>query len=795
MLRNYIKTAIRNILRNPFFSFLNILGLALSLSVCLLVIAIVKDQFEYDSNVKDKEQIFRITSKITQKNYESEHYATSPVPLSDHLLLDNDIVEKSASVRPISALATANDKRLPITGAFTSSDLFLIFNFHTERGEDQSLLSQPNTVILSKEIAVNLFGDEDPLNQTISLDSIGSFKVIGVLKEPHIKTNVKYDMFISDKSVSSLEKQHKLDSISNDWAAYFSAYTYLKVKPEISIAVLDKRLNTLSREIYKTSNFKFGERSLVFEAQRLSSITPGKDLLLENSNGMSYKVIMGICGAVLLLLILSCFNYTNLTIARAFTRAKEIGVRKVIGASRRHIFGQFIVESTIIAFGALILGSIIIPYIPLNSQLQSLISSTHVDLTLIIWSLLFVFFVGIMAGALPGITLSNLSPISILQKLERIRAFKISSLRKILTVIQFAVAFVLIMTFVVLYRQTKYMADADYGFTTKNIINIKLNKDIKFDVLKNELNKYPLWTVSGISDVFGSYPSGESTARINKSNEPLTLVYYYTDENVIQNFNLKLLAGKNFEAGYQDKRKDQIIVNERAVRAFNLSNPASAVGRQVWLNDSTSAEIIGVLKDFNFQSFKNPIEPMAFIFDQAEFKYLNLKVKESQISSISGVLEKISRNLHLRSTLQYSIFEEDFMRHQLHAKEVSMIGFITVMFLTIAALGLLGIASYTMQVKMKDICIRKVLGATKLTILKNLVSEYIILISLACLIGIPIGLFVSYSILESYVYRIHIGLWTLIIPILSIFLIGTLTFGIQTVKAMLISPVKNLSRE
>jgi putative ABC transport system permease protein len=677
MIKTYLKTALRNILRHPFFSVVNILALSISLSFCLIVLTIIRGQFEFDSFHKDRSRIFRVISAITDKNKNQFRFATTPAPLCGKLKMIDPSIEQAAGIRRMDFVrTTCNGKSLDFNAVFAGSDLFRIFSFSLSPAGSFTSLDEPNKLIMSREAADKLFGKKNVVGQVVKIDNLGSFAIAGIIDMRGIKSHLNYDLYLSASSLPALEASHKIDPLSGNWKNYQSDYTYIKVRTGKSSA--QKSLDRLSAEVSARLGSRDDEKNIRFSLQSLSGITPSHGYYLDNSSGITYKTIYIIAIIVFVLLCLICFNYSNITVARALTRTREIGVRKVMGASRKQIFAQFLIESVIITLISTVFAGIIIPFIPLNDSLANLFYGARLDAGIMLIFFCFAVFAGILAGLIPAVLLSRLRAIQVLKNLSGLKIFKVALLNRVLTITQFAVSGIVMIVLFTMFRQSRYMENGNYGFDPRGIINIPVAQSLSYEGLASELSSIPgVQRISAISSNFG-YHSADY-CKVTREGEPLQMetACYFIDKNVIANFNLHLLAGEDFWKDAPASQQNRIIINEESARMLGFKDPGTAVGNNVRVDDSLKLIITGVVRDFHFENFKHLITPLIFRYDRSRVRYLNLKTDPLKFAAIAAAIRNKFIQLGLEPPAGIAGMDSRLRGEQAHAGDVMFVLYIS----------------------------------------------------------------------------------------------------------------------
>lgn len=798
MLKSYFKIAVRNLFKNKLTSFINIFGLGLSMSIGMMIMIRLQDQLSYDDFHPSPERTYRITSHYAKSNGEKLNMASTALPLHTSLSRDATSIESIATIYPaFHGKATAAGKEIYLNGAFTEPSFFNVFGFSLASGNPHTALQQPNTIVLGKETAEKFFGKTDPMGQVVSMENGSSFIVTGILNQPPGKSHISYEALVSYSSVQQLEKDKLLPERSTDPYAFNAAYTYVLLKKESSLSVLDRELNAIAAGLNKDN--KNGTTS--FNTQNIGSITPGSsNLSNQTGNGTSWSKVYFEIGVSLLILLAACFNYTNLTIARALTRAKETGIRKIVGAKRYQLFTQYIVESVSIALLALVFAwlilSFIIEYAPFNDGYEFIPSSFRYNPELIGWSLAFAIFSGLIAGASPAWILSSFTPLRVLKNMSTARILGKVSIQKSLIVFQYSLSLVLIIFLFTFYRQFSFIGKADPGFRRDHMMLVSLNGADKDIAMQKIAAVSGVQRVSGLSsDLTKRFNGMNASVWITDSRESVNLNYYYADTGFIPGMQLQLAAGNNFPATTEDSHEQYIILNEKAVRALGMKNNQEAIGRKLWINDSTSLEVAGVLRDFNYENMGIPIRPLALRSKKNAYSYLYISMDQSDKEAAAKRIAQAWAGMGKSLPFTYVWLDEELDKGNSQIATISLLGFLAFIALSIASLGLLGLVLYTVETKRKEISIRKIIGADKKQIIHMLSRGFIILLLIAGLIAMPVGYMAGYLFLQGFANRVSFGLPPVIACFLFLLAIGLITIISQTYKAAAANPAENLRTE
>jgi putative ABC transport system permease protein len=807
MFRNYINTAVRNLLRHRFFSVINIFGLALAMSICMGIIMLVADQLQYDQYNSKKDFVYRVNSIQTDENLQPRKGAitnsTSPAPLSEEL-------EKLANVDFVVRLKRGfgngwmefenNDVNIPIGGYFADQRTLEMFEYELQYGDPATALRDPYTVVLTRKAADKLFSDENPLGKTIKVGDIGLYNVTGVLKETDRKTHVAFEALASMSSLVSLDAQHKADGQFTDWGDFWSTWTYIHVRNGASRDDIQKSIDKIF-DAKIAANPQPGASKLRLTLQGLTEMTPGP--FVNNPIGPSLPWVMlyvfiGLAGVIM---VTSCFNFTNLSIARSLTRAREIGVRKVNGASRVQIFGQFISEAVIVSLCALVVSMALLMLVkPMILQLTfARIFRWDLASNIQVYAVFFVFavVVGILAGMFPAVVLSSFQPVKVLKNLATMKLFSRIGLRKALLVSQFTLALVFILSVTALYNQLDLFLHKDHGFDMKSQLRVNLSKT-PYAPLKEELLKQSnIISVSAVSHLPAAGTQYGNGFKKPGDTELVTSNYFLVDENYIENLGLEMVAGKFFDKASAESNRHFVVLNEVAVTKLNFATPLDAIGNQVINNaDSSTLTIIGVVKDYNHQALLESIDPLALLYQPDRFSLLQVKYSgtyDNAIKTVSQVWAKVNPGYKLDAKDMQG--EVMILYNTLFGDAVQVLGFIAFLAIFISCLGLLGMATYATETRLKEVSIRKVLGSSNGSLIYLLSKGFLTIILIAIALGVPAAYFLNTMWLELLPYHVTVSLPVIAFGVAMLILFAIITVGSQTYRATFVNPVDNLKSE
>jgi putative ABC transport system permease protein len=799
MIWNYIKIAFRSLKRNRLVSFINIFGLGLSMSVGMMVLVILQDQLGYDNFHPFPARTFRVISAYQRNNGQHWALASSPLPLYDALKADTADVAAVLNLYPaLNGLAHANGKELNLRGAFTEPAFFSLFGFTLASGNPETALREPNSIVLSPIAAARFFGTADPMGKLIRLDNRGDYLVTGVLANPRGKSHIDFDAYASISAVPLLVQTKDLPDKSADWGDCEAAYTYVVMKKGIGATTLEAQINAFATQVNKRDK----EGKLSFACQSLSKITPSDGNIYNDiGRGTTWTKLWVEIDVALLLLFAACFNYTNLTVARALTRAKEVGLRKIAGAKRYQIFVQYVLEACVLAFFALgfawMLFSLIIRYAPFNDGYEMVPSSFTYTPAFVISVLAFTIFAGLLAGSAPAWILSSFKPLRALKNLSTAKIFGSIGLQKTLIVFQYSLSLVIIIFLFSFYRQFTVMSAADHGFKRDNMLVVSLAGVDEQTAVHAVAVTGGVESVSGLSIAFTPHFSGmKGTAWVDPSKKgALSMNYVFADRSFIPSMKLRLLVGRNFAAASGTSLEQSVIINEKAAHNLGFKEAGRALGNKLWVDDSTALEIIGVAKDFVYENAGKPIDAMAFRNKKGGNNYLYIDVGHSDKHTITERLARTWKNLAPAQSFSSSWLDDDLERNDSQSATISLLGYLAFMSISIATLGLLGLVIYSVETKRKEISIRKVIGANKRELIRLLSKKFIKLLWISGAIGVPIGYVMSYLFQQNFVVRAANGFLAAVSCFVLLLVIGLVTVVSQTYRAAMENPAKNLAAD
>ena len=807
MFRNYLKTAMRNLVRHRFFSFINIFGLAVAMTLSMIIIMLVADQMTYDRYNTKRDRIYRINSiPMGSDGGTMTETATTSLPLRDELMNNYTGTEKSARiVRGFGNmwLEIEQDVNIPVVGFFVDPEVLDIFEYELEYGNPKTALIEPFSVVLTHKAAKKLFKQENPVGESFKVGEDGPYKVTGILKETDHKSHIIFDALASISTVKSLKAQGKpIRSDLDDWYNAWEGWVYILVEEDKTINDIQPHLTKIEKQHYTKLPNPDTDNKIHYKPQTLMSITPGA--FINNPIGpfLPWIFVYFFIGLAAVVMLTSCFNFTNLSIARSLTRAREIGVRKVTGAMRWQVFVQFLSESVMIALIALVAAIVmLISLKPLMLKLSfAQLMKWDLEANYFVFGVFLIFatVVGILAGIFPAVVLSRFQPIKVLKGLGTMKLLSNIGLRKTLLVLQFTFSLIFIISVVVVFNQLQLFLKADHGFSMERNIVVNLG-NTSATALKTELLKYNnIESVSASSHVPAAGSSyGEGYKKSLEEKDWTTLMYFSTDEDYLKNLDIPLIAGKYFDASAGESNKNFIVLNEKAVVAFHFASPLEAIGQEIILKaDSSHKQIIGVVRDYNHQMLAEDLDPMALIYNPKEIRILQVKYTgtfdeagksiEAAWAKTNPALKVDYKDFYGEVHKLYDIFFGDL---------VSILSVISVLAILISCLGLLGMATYATETRIKEISIRKVLGSSNSSLIYLLSKGFVVILLIAIVIAVPSAYFLNNLWLEKMAYHVNVDVKTIVIGVFMLIVFGTITIGSQTWRATYVKPVDNLKND
>lgn len=804
MIGSYIKTSGRNLLRNKLFSSINIVSLAISMSVGLLLIAFVLDLRSYDRFNKNGERIYRITSVETSNHEQSSKFASASIKSGKLIREKVTGVEEVAILRnDFSGDAKVGDNILPLKGFWAEPSIFRVFTFPMLEGNPETALKDPYSIVLTETAAQKLFGKQSALGKVIKLDTL-DYQVTGIMKDVPFFSHISFEALVS---FSTAEQLNKGDQGFEAWTSIGTSYVYLLLPEKTDKEIIQAQLDAIARQ----ENLAEANTKVQLELLPLYKIVVGEGLRDPSPSGpisphMPTIALWILGGLAFVVLLSACFNYTNLSIARAMRRFREIGLRKAIGAQKSQVRMQFLAEAVMISLAALFLSFLL--FLILRPQLINIAPEMqrtvklNLSPAMVAAFIAFSVIVGIIAGFLPAIFFSKVSAISALGDTSSLKVFKHLTLRRALVLIQYTVTLIFITTTAVGYVQYKNILAFDLGFNTENVLNINMQGN-QSDALFKELSEMPEVTALSRSLIVTAVGNawGGMVKYVNSRDSALVLTNQ-VDKNYLPLHGYKLLAGGNFIAQPSTAQAvSEVIVNEQVLKRFNIANgdPEKAIGQEITFSNfnlhGQRLTIVGVMQDFHYGKVDNLIGPTAFMpWTPEDRTMINAKIQSADLLATLAKIESTWKKIDPVHPFEAKFYDEEIEEaYSEFSSMIKIIGFLAFLAISIASMGLFGMVVFTTETRLKEIGIRKVMGASSGNLVFLLSRGFLTLLSISALVALPVTyVFFENVVLRRFPYHTPVQITELLVGLLVVLLIAFLMIGSQTLKAARSNPVEVL---
>jgi len=801
MLKNYLILAFRNLLRHKLFSFLNILGLAIGMAACLLIMQYVSFELSFDSFHTNKDRIYRIPVELFLANGQRDYIdADSPPVLGP--TLQQDFPEIADYVRLYwfydGAIFSYRGNKFRQNRLYYAEPSFLsMFSFPLLKGNPLTALREPNTVVLTESTAQKYFGNEEPIGKVIELNGKDNLLVTGILKDIPKNSQLQFSAIISFATLAQVEKENL-----KSWG-WYNFFTYILLKPNTKVKDFEAKLPAFM-EKYQGEDMRAKNYHSALILQPLSDVHLNNTITYEVEATGNRQAIYFLAIIALFIVVIAWVNYINLSTAKATERAKEVGIRKVVGSTRKQLIGQFLLESVIMNLIAAMI-AILLAYLtlPLFQQLLG----KEIPFTL--WQ--HTPFILVMGGMLvTGMVVSAFYPAFVLSSFKPVRVLKGSFsqgnqgiwLRKSLVVFQFAASVALIIGTLVVYEQLQFMRQQDLGLNVDQTLVLRAPqiRDSTFSTGKFTFKTELLRNPSIRSASFSNYIPGEEitdTGNVRRKGEKAkegNYSFFWVDYDYIPAYEMEIVAGRNFSSAFATD-KQSVILNETAARTIGFNTPQDAINQVIMMRNEEKT-IVGVVKDYHQRSLRNRHEPIVFIGDLSRSLYFSLKVSPANVSQTLEAVQETFKTRFPGNPFEYFFLDEYFNRqYQAEGQFGQTFAFFASLAIFIACLGLFGLASFTTTQRTREIGVRKVLGASVPDILLLLSKDFLRLVLIACVIAIPAAWVVMQQWLENYAFRMNLAWWLFVLPGILITGIALFTVSFQSIKAALANPVKSLRNE
>jgi len=774
MFRNYMKIALRNLGRHKGYSFINIAGLAIGLACSILILLWVKDELSYDRYHENTEELYAVRMQLDGLWWGGAPWALAPI-----LKEENPEIIGCTRFFSRSMLAKYEKNSLYKTGALVDDDFMDMFTYPFVKGNPESAFSSVNSIVVTEETAESLFGSEDPMGKIVTINNNWNLTVTGVIENVPSNSTIQFDFFAPVRLLD--------EDLITGWSVESVSYVLLQENVDVG-ALREKIAGTAA---------KYDKRT---EVEKVIGLQPLTDVHLHDLNGTGPIIYIYIFSTIaIFILLIACINYMNLMTARASSRAREICMRKIVGAHKKNLVMQYYGESFVFTGIAMVIG-IILVFLLLsyfnNLSAKELTLDITNDTSTLLGLIAILLVTAFLSGSYPAVVLSSFNPLRVLKGSVKAGSTK-SAMRRILVTGQFATTAVLIIATIIMYRQLDFMHNKDLGLDKKNVVIIPLNRELNqnYEAFKTELMQD-----SRIINVTNASSIPTSVGNMNPvywegktAEEYVSINFVSVDYDYFETFGMEMIDGRSFSKEFTTDETTYII-NEEAAKLMNPDE--SPVGKMfsIWTNEG---RIIGVVKNFHSQSLHSNIRPIVFTlgFTFAKSRIF-VKIQENDIQGTLGLIEKKAAEFAPGYTFEYTFFD-DWVNSQYSSDERTGVLFrnFSLLAVIISCLGIMGLASFMAEQRTKEIGIRKVLGASQTNIIRLISREFMLLLGIANIIAWPLAYYGMYNMLNQYAYRTNIALWVFIATAALTLILAFLTVSIQTLKVAGTNPVKSLRYE
>ncbi len=793
MFKNYFKIAFRNVAKQKGYTIINTLGLAIGMGICLFLFLLMQYAFTFDQYHENSDRIYRVADKITQQNGSILDVAISASPWAEAMIADFPEIEHATRFLGRGAAIQFEDKTLRQGITYVDEHIFDIFSYEFKYGSKEGALSNPNSIVLTDEMSVRYFGDRNPVGEILLLDK-KPFEVTGVLHKLNPRSSFRFNSLVPFSGLT----EETYASI-NDWRSH-NLYTYLLLNEDAEASDLEAKFPAF---VERHIGEEYVQRYDI-HLQPLSDLFLRSNLYAEHGDSLDISYIYIFMAVGLLILIIACINFVNLSTAQGLKRAKEVGVRKVMGAFKNQLVFQFLAEALILAFFgvliSLVLVELALPWF--NDIAEWSVEALYLENPLYFVAIfLIVILVGVLAGGYPAFVLSAFKPAAVL-KGERTGSGGKSILRTGLVITQFSVAIFMIISTLAVDNQLSYLKTKDLGFDKNNILVAGVPDDLEsgsHQMVREEILKIP-----GVTNIsFSSNtPGNESGSRTQFYPEGVfgedgTLVNTYSiDEYFVTQFGLEITQGRDFSAEQTGLGNTSVILNEAAVSRFGWEEPIGKSINRKTDNGEIVYTVVGVVKDFNYETLHSRIQPLIIRNNPDNFFDITVRINSAEFNTVATQVSDILKTFNEGVPVWYYFLEDDIATDY-NTEEVigEMLRYFAYLTIFIACLGLLGLVSFSVVNRKKEIGIRKVLGASVSSIVKSISTEFLKLVILGFVIGAPLSFFLIQQWLNSFAYSSRPGAFIFVGAGIAIVAISLLTIGYQAIKAALANPVESLKNE
>ncbi|MCP4724991.1 MAG: FtsX-like permease family protein [bacterium] len=793
MLKSYLKIAFRNFWRYKSYSFINVGGFAIGMTCCIYVFLWVNNELSYDNFHNNRDLIYRVLNETPNT---INHPIDTECPPGIAAYFKANLPEVSLATRfhlENEILIKHVDKSFYENHyGFADPDFFVIFDFHFIKGDPATALSAPNSIVLTDEMSKKYFGEAEPLGKLVTVNSQYEYIVTGIIEDIPENSHLQFDSIIRFDNILEYWSEWGYDFL--DQTAWFHFFqSYIMIKENVLVSDLEEKIPLVIKEKHTDNSYPH-----IFHLQQLKKIhLHSTNVINSNPNSGDIRQVYFISLTGILVLLIACINFVNLTTARSGSRAKEVGTRKVLGAVRSRLIKQFYSESILYTVIALLLA------LCLTAVLQPVFHSvtgnniaifsvsnfpllTGISLVLIV--------AGILSGLYPALILSAFRPIQVLKGSLYSGKSK-GSFRKLLVVVQFSCAICLIICAIIVADQFRYIQNRDLGYNKNNMLFIRLSEELKtkFESVKSELTKNPEIsgvTISSSTQFPGNYSVGGFGWEGQPPDQSFRIAWAGVGKDFIETLGMEMVEGRSFSEKDQESNRE-VIINESAAKIIRNTGVESIIGLEV-----NGATLIGVVKDYHFNSMRTPIAQICLMISPERFKYMLIRISPDKIPHTINYIETVCANIDPDSPVECHFMDELFDNYYRSEQQMGeLFNWLTIFAILVACLGLFGLSSFTAESRTKEIGIRKVLGSSVSDVLKIISMEFIPYVLIANIFAWPASYYFMNKWLQNFAYSMEIDVWIFLVAGLVSFSIAVITVSYKSIKASFANPVDSLRYE
>jgi len=802
MFKNYLKIAYRNIIKQKAYSIINIFGLALGLTACILVGLYIWQDLNYDNYHANGDYIYRVSIEIVTPGGTFNN-AQTPALVAPNLKQNYPEIDKISRIFFSSndLITYETNKFYEDETIFADEEFFKIFSYRTLQGNPNTFLQKDNSVVITRKMADKYFGTENPVGKTFNYNNRIDLEIVGVIENVPANSHFTFDMVATYSSLTQLPQGVYLDQ----WGATFGSYTYVLMHPGTDLDIFTKKAGSFLTE--KMEIYDNVHQSVVLQPIKSIHMFSNFDDEINPNSSVSYILILG--SISLFILILACINFVNLTTARAVKRAREIGVRKVFGAFKLQLVRQFLGESIITTLIALLFAFVFVElFIPLFSQLigTTLIYNCFDSASILLIILISTLTIGILAGLYPAFVLTHFQPALVMKGANKQGKSGSAILRKGLVLFQFSISIILIIFTILINKQINFMRNFNMGFNQEQVVVLKTPERMSnnSETIKDEINTIPGVIESSASLGIPMQNSGFGTnlsPHSDSDDDQFMVSVKMIDSEYLDFYQIPLVAGRKLSEADEANYASVTVVNESTVKKLGFTSNNDALGHNytIGLSDGIkrfSPEIVGVVQDFHFTSLHEEVSPLLFMYWYFLYQEVSIKISPQNVPETMKEIKLVWEKFYPEHPFVYSFLDEDVDKmYKAEEKSFRVISTFSFLAIIIACMGLLGLTFYTTEQRRKEIGIRKIMGASIPSIVKNISLEFLKLVVIANVVAWPVSYFLVNKWLMNFPYKIDVGVDVFLLASGLALIISLITIGYTVIRSAYSNPIDSIKYE